>query len=846
VLEDDSQSGNRNGVCDPGEACVSQVAFGTFRSATASRTLSTVTANPFAGADFGTYREFGLNTSVSRPWMADDGSVVIRGNLPSNPILLFNYHLDAPKQIAGASDGFTALGLAPSVTSDGKIVAFAGDRGKGNGVFLSIEYAPGKRRLVRIVGENAVVQKAELGYDASLNKLYFSSIELDSRVGVVYTPDTNGLPNGSVVVSFIGTPNAASRTNSGTGRPWTFTNQKGIFTIRIDVTAKMFEDDVGNLVCIAALPGGANQFPVAAGDDSPVPNGQGGTSFISAGANKICETPNDDRTDTLFTRTSPIPVVQIGDKVYDGAKNYVISALSVNVPVAQANYDSQGNSRTAHIGDHRVAFWAQAGATQLIISGEHLDSDQDGLLDHWELNGIDLTGDGTVDVDLPGMGADPLKRDLFLQIDFGVDRLPPLNEGARHSPAPQALRELSDFYAGAPATLNGIVAGITLHVDAGAGTNVDGNAFSRNMYGGELLGGNVVSGPANKPIDILYKGLPGSVNIPNVTALDFDSVKTAHFWNRERGGREFAFLYIVYADFHHALDLTGNDNNSNPFLGRVTTGYINGFDDLAVVAGFPSLGGAGVIITSGTGVGQLRRIKASGTVTDGNGANLPGGRIIVTPNFAVTPDATSTYALFDGSTGEGHATERSDGSFGPGKNLAITLGSAGSFYSQWVDPNSNPYVFVGDPGTEREVMAHEIGHLITLKHGGINHFNYKPNFVSLMNYAYSYCPAGQRGKDASGNQLPNAAVCPVKDYSGLLDAVFWDYGHMDFDSSENFGAIGIALGKSPDVSTPFPPPPETTTVATIERQFGPRDSTPPTVVVTSPANGSAVALGSRA
>src|ERR1700682_520953 len=84
-------------------------------------------------------------------------------------------------------DGLTALGAAPSLTPDGKIVAFAGDRGNGGGVFLSIQYAPGKRRLVRIVGENANVQKAELGYDANLNKLYFSSIELDSRVGIIYT-----------------------------------------------------------------------------------------------------------------------------------------------------------------------------------------------------------------------------------------------------------------------------------------------------------------------------------------------------------------------------------------------------------------------------------------------------------------------------------------------------------------------------------------------------------------------------------------------------------------------------------------------------------------------------------
>jgi hypothetical protein len=49
------------------------------------------------------------------------------------------------------------------------------------------------------------------------------------------------------------------------------------------------------------------------------------------------------------------------------------------------------------------------------------DTDGDGLLDHWETDGIDINRDGTVDLDLPALGADPMKKDLFLEIDTHTD-----------------------------------------------------------------------------------------------------------------------------------------------------------------------------------------------------------------------------------------------------------------------------------------------------------------------------------------------------------------------------------------------------------------------------------------
>ena len=158
----------------------------------------------------------------------------------------------------------------------------------------------------------------------------------------------------------------------------------------------------------------------------------------------------------------------------------------------------------------------------MIVVGEHLDSDLDGLLDHWETTGIDLDGDGGVDLDLAAMGANPFARDLFLQIDWTADRPAPLNFGDRHRPVAGMLRKLAQFYASAPALPNGVPAGIQLHVDAGAGKDPAQQFFSRNMGIGPLVGGQTVAGG---PVDILYGGLPASVAFPGVNAVSFDTVK---------------------------------------------------------------------------------------------------------------------------------------------------------------------------------------------------------------------------------------------------------------------------------------------------------------------------------
>lgn len=56
-----------------------------------------------------------------------------------------------------------------------------------------------------------------------------------------------------------------------------------------------------------------------------------------------------------------------------------------------------------------------------------IDRDEDGLLDIWETDGLDLDNNGVIDandLDLPAMGADPDHADLFLELDYETGEVP--------------------------------------------------------------------------------------------------------------------------------------------------------------------------------------------------------------------------------------------------------------------------------------------------------------------------------------------------------------------------------------------------------------------------------------
>lgn len=88
-----------------------------------------------------------------------------------------------------------------------------------------------------------------------------------------------------------------------------------------------------------------------------------------------------------------------------------------------------------------------------------LDSDGDGLTDTAEVNGYDADNDGVVDIDLPRMGAHPLHKDLFLEVDW--------MENCR--PAEITFTEAENTFRNAPVLNSDGIQGIALHIDRGQG-----------------------------------------------------------------------------------------------------------------------------------------------------------------------------------------------------------------------------------------------------------------------------------------------------------------------------------------------------------------------------------------
>lgn len=71
-----------------------------------------------------------------------------------------------------------------------------------------------------------------------------------------------------------------------------------------------------------------------------------------------------------------------------------------------------------------------------------LDSDGDNIPDEWELSGFDADGDGTIDIDLPALGTDPYRRDLFLEVD--------IMNGLTNPPAAGVFTSFQNAFANAP------------------------------------------------------------------------------------------------------------------------------------------------------------------------------------------------------------------------------------------------------------------------------------------------------------------------------------------------------------------------------------------------------------
>ena len=500
--------------------------------------------------------------SLPRPMTADNGEIVIRyGNQMNSPIYVYIQDLSSIEVVASSAH-FSATGNQPGISDDGRVVVFYGilnDTGAavlhltpGPGIFAAIdEGGSAPRRIVRILGRQVedlsgsgnkdgvcdgpwstppllvaetCKPAAELGYDAAGKAIYFGlngfSPNADSRIGVINVDfGASGIDADTFVISFMGTPSSASRDNPCTEdglcstplppkTPLLFSGQLGLWTVRVDV------------------------------EHVPINGGSAQLTYHSYGV---------------------IPVAQIGDHIGDLLTGHTLTGIGVFDPIAAAAKTDLGAVRTQRRGDHRMAFWASGSAgEQLIIRGSHLDSDQDGLLDHWELSGIDMDQDGIVDLNLKEMGADPLHRDLFIEIDWLTNQgnvtfrpAPGVIQGVATGPGP-----LAKMFAAAPpltgpmygvrsdnTTIEDIPRGITLHIDGGSGTDATKVAeLSYNMNFGSLQGGDLIglAGAKTALVDVVYLGLT-TFAVQGIQTRSFGDIKKNFFGTGDKNARELAF-----------------------------------------------------------------------------------------------------------------------------------------------------------------------------------------------------------------------------------------------------------------------------------------------------------------
>ncbi|MHB9078473.1 MAG: FG-GAP-like repeat-containing protein [Pirellulaceae bacterium] len=262
-----------------------------------------------------------------------------------------------------------------------------------------------------------------------------------------------------------------------------------------------------------------------------------------------------------------------------------------------------------------IAFWAKLSDSRqaIFLATTSPDTDRDGLLDFWEERGIDIDEDGAVDLDLPALGANPLERDLFVEIDW-------LRDQALISGALDAFEES--------------LADIHLHVD---------DRFSRLIGQGDS---------ETERTDVIYMGLPGLV-IPadlDLTARSLQEVKDQNFGGMGalREARQYVYRYAVLANFAATLDGAGVEPQSDQTFKKrdlhvfsVTATSANSLS----VADDPftdgALRGHTVKIVAGKGAGQFRTIR-------GNTANT----LILDQGWSYQPDDSSRFVLLASNSGQ--------------------------------------------------------------------------------------------------------------------------------------------------------------------------------------------------
>jgi FG-GAP repeat protein len=414
--------------------------------------------------DGGAFQGFGKSIAI------DDGIVAV--GAPGNDD---NGRMSGSAYIFNASTGEQIAKLLPSdgaaddqfgfsVAIDNGVVAVGatGDRtddnGGGAGAAYLFEASTGAQ-ITKIVPDDRELS-VYFGYSIALDGIVFDNSAVVSGVVAVgaYRDNDNGIDSGSAYIFNASTGVQAAKLLPSDGDWFDY------FGISIDID--------NGVVAVGA-----------SGDDD---NGSAsGSAYLfrkaANGWPQIAKLrPNDGAELDSFGHSIAIDdgIIAVGaplndDNGFDSGSAYFFDAgtgtqIAKLLPSDGAYRDNFGYSVAIDKGI--IAAGAIGDGDNGPTSGSAyvfaVDSDGDGLYDFWEINGIDIDGDLNIDLDLPALGADPQRKDLFLEIDAMLLMEP--QEGV--------VDRVVQAFANAPVSNPDGTTGITLHAA------VDENNLSQREY----------------------------------------------------------------------------------------------------------------------------------------------------------------------------------------------------------------------------------------------------------------------------------------------------------------------------------------------------------------------------
>jgi len=635
------------------------------------------------------------DNTVNFPVVANQGVVAVQSGATNNGSVI-RKSPGGTDTIATAPSEFAWLGSKVGMSDDGKVVTMFGERADGtNGLFVSI-FDPGLYQLAPILAldKNFTIAVNETG-----GPIHIAEFDLQSApLVVVQDRNSDGmlidpaeLEGDSILIAFMAQPTEASRFNPFTLKPMLFSDTPGIWVARFDVLRGMLD---------------SNQVYL-----------------------------------TFRTMT---PVIQLGDQI-DGQD---ITELYL-AGFGRGQREAGGGVRRTlngqpEQGDHVLAFWAKTATHEYAVKAYHLDTDGDGLLDHWERpgGGIDMDADGASELTLSEFGASDVQKDLFVELDW-VDPRPSSSYPGGWINAPLRV-ELEDYawvFFNAPVLSPNGNLGIQLHIDAGPDLSVNMEmAPLENLQGGDIVqrGGTV------RPDVILITPNMDQLNKQTTVGAyeqaTLHELKELYYGTKDMKARELAFRYCVVADFADLVVLTGGTGIDKARFRVVSADRRRLVAEAAVGQPLPSDGlidgdYAGVFFTDGPAAGKVRAatITCPAGGIDGEPRRFELNVADGEPGFSILPAAGDYIMLTDIGTGgiaelftwdnppeKGHRL--------PGNDFIMSRGGFA--------PRRNRHL---DTSLEiTRTLVHEVGHTLGLDHGGRRgdcEFN-GTNHFSIMSYSH--------------------------------------------------------------------------------------------------------------